>query len=125
MNYLGGSERESELEDNGTAANNETNHETAQSNPEHPTDPNQSDSDADGGTTEPPTLIQTMTKLLQAQTQAMAAQALATAVHHLPPLPYILGRMSRLKMKISTAGWSVLKSNQHLLAGLRSKSYTS
>ena len=86
-----GSERESELEDDGTAANNETNHETSQSNPEHLTDPNQSDSDADGGTTEPPTLMQTMTKLLQAQTQAMAVQALGTAVHHLPPLPLYTG----------------------------------
>ena len=55
-------------------------------NPEHPTDPNPSDSDADRGTTEPPTLMQTMTKLLVAQTQVMAAQALATAVHRLPPL---------------------------------------
>ena len=48
-----GSERESELKDDGTAVND---HETFQSNQEHPTDPKQSDSDADGGTTEPPTL---------------------------------------------------------------------
>ena len=114
-----GSERESELEDNGTAANNETNHETAQSNPEHPTDPNQSDSDADGGTTEPPTLMQTMTKLLQAQTQAMAAQALATAVHHLPPLPLYTGEkeqaedegfdrwLERFEERSALAGWTL------------------
>ena len=32
-----------------------------------------------------------MTKLLQAQTQVMAAQVLATAVHYLPPLPLYTG----------------------------------
>lgn len=31
--------------------------------------------------------MEELLKLLQAQTQAMAAQALATAVHHLLPLP--------------------------------------
>ena len=86
-----GSERESEVEDDGTGANNETNKETSQKALEHQDDPTQSDSDADGGSTEPPTLMQTMTKLLQAQTQAMAAQALATAVHHLPPLALYTG----------------------------------
>ena len=73
-----GSKRESGLEENHTAANNEA----SQNAPVSPTDPTLSDSDV---APEPPTLIQTMTKLLQ------AAQALAAAVHHLPPLPLYTG----------------------------------
>ena len=68
----------SELEEVGTAANNEV----SQNSQPLLTDPTPSDSDAEGGTTEILTLMQTMTKLLQVQTQAMAAQTLAIAVHH-------------------------------------------
>ena len=113
-----GSERESEVEDDGTGANNETNKETSRKALEHQDDPTQSDSDADGGSTEPPTLMQTMTKLLQAQTQAMAAQALATAVHHLPPLLLYTGEkeqaedegfdrwLERFEERSALAGWT-------------------
>ena len=76
---------------NVAAANGEASSVTPQCDPKHPTDPTHSDLDAGGGTTEPLTLMQTMTKLLQAQKQAMVAQALATAVHHLPPLPLYTG----------------------------------
>ena len=123
-----GSEGESELEDDPTVANNVTNNVAAangkasnvtpQRDPEYPTDPTHSDSDAGGGTTEPPTLMQTMTKLLQAQTQAMAAQALATAVHHLLPLPLYTGEkeqaedegfdrwLERFEERSALAGWT-------------------
>ena len=62
--------------------------------------------------------MQTMTKLLQAQTQAMAAQALATAVHH---LPLYTGEKEQAQDE-GFDRW--LERGQHLLAGLRSKSYT-
>ena len=65
--------------------------------------------------------MQTMTKLLQAQTQAMAAQALATAVHHLPSLPLYTGEKEQAQYE-GFDRW--LERGQHLLAGLRSKSYT-
>ena len=82
---------ESEVDEQQTAANADSNSATSQQNPDHPTDTAHSGPDAGGETTESPTLMQTMTKLLQAQTQAMAAQALATAVNHLPPLPLYTG----------------------------------
>ena len=62
--------------------------------------------------------MQTMTKLLQVQTQAMAAQALATAVHHLPPLPLYTGEkeqaedegfdrwLERFEERSALAGWT-------------------
>ena len=76
-----GSERKSGLEENRSAANNETSPNALA----RPTDPTLSDSDV---APEPPTSMRTMTKLLQA---AMVAQALATAVRHLPPLPLYTG----------------------------------
>ena len=59
-----------------------------------------------------------MTQLLQAQTQAMAAQALATAVQHLPPLPSYTGEkeqadddgfdrwLERFEERSALASWS-------------------
>ena len=113
-----GSGEESEVDEQQTAANADSNSATSQQNPDHPTDTAHSGPDAGGETTESPTLMQTMTKLLQAQTQAMAAQALATAVHHLPPLPLYTGEkeqaedegfdrwLERFEERSALAGWT-------------------